>query len=55
VVLTVSDTATALCVSERTVWRLIGLGELSVVKIGRAVRVTRASVEAFLARGGTQR
>jgi excisionase family DNA binding protein len=52
--LTVEDAAVQLSVSSRTVWRLIGLGELETVRIGKSVRVTRASLERFVAKGGRQ-
>jgi excisionase family DNA binding protein len=45
--LRVPDAAEALAISTRTVWRLIATGELTAIKIGRAVRITRASVDAF--------
>ena len=53
-VLRVAETAGLLAVSPRTVWRLIGTGDLSVVRVLGSVRVTRASVDAFLKRGGTR-
>lgn len=39
--------------SVRTVWRLIAAQELDVVRVQRAVRVTRASLDRFVERGGT--
>lgn len=54
-VTTMSRTAEELCVSVRTVQRLIGEDELKTVRIGRAVRVTRESIDALIARGGTAR
>jgi excisionase family DNA binding protein len=51
----VKDTARELTVSVRMTWRLIEEGQLQVVRFGRAVRVTRSSIDEFLARGGTQR
>jgi excisionase family DNA binding protein len=50
--LTVATVARELSISARSVWRLIGLGELQVVRIGRSVRVTRTSLADFIARGG---
>jgi excisionase family DNA binding protein len=38
----------------RTVWRLISAGEVNAVRVGRAVRVTRASIQAFIDRGGAR-
>jgi excisionase family DNA binding protein len=48
----VGQTALALGVSARTVWRLIGQGELTKVNVGRAVRVSAASIDNFIKRGG---
>ena len=52
--LTVPEAAATLNVSVRTCWRLIAAGELERVNIGRCARVTAASVEQLIARGGTQ-
>lgn len=41
-------------VSVRTVQRCIASGDLEAVRIGRATRVTAASVEALIARRGTR-
>ena len=49
---TVSQAAHELNCSDRSIWRLIGLGALKTVRIGRSVRVTRESVEKFIDRGG---
>lgn len=49
---TVPEAANALSISRRSVYRLIGLGLLQSVKCGRACRVTMASLETFVARGG---
>ena len=54
-VLTVPQAAKAVAASPRSIWRLISLGELQSVRIGRAVRVTVASIEAFIERGGSPR
>ena len=51
--LTVAEAAAVLSVSVRTCWRLIDLGKLERVTIGRAVRVTVSSVKGLIARGGT--
>ena len=52
--LSVRQAADVLATSERTIWRLLGQGELIKVQIGRSVRITRASVMAFIARGGAK-
>ena len=52
--LTVPEAAEVLSVSVRTCWRLISTGELELVSIGRCARVTVASVEELIERGGTQ-
>lgn len=52
-VATVRRTAEVLCVSVRMVQRLIEDDQLKVVRIGRCVRVTTASIGEFLAKGGT--
>lgn len=51
--LTIEQTATELNCSPRTVWRLVGLGMLTAVRILRSTRITRESVEQFIAQGGT--
>ena len=53
--LRVPEVGRELGIAPRTVWRLISMGELKVVRCGRAVRVPRASLEEFIARGGTRR
>jgi excisionase family DNA binding protein len=50
----VADAGWRLCVSPRTVWRLISLGELKVVRVGRSVRVTTSSIQNFIDRGGSR-
>jgi excisionase family DNA binding protein len=52
--LTVQQAAAALATSQRTIWRLIGQGELIKVQVGRSVRITQASISAFVARGGAK-
>lgn len=52
VLLTIPETAKRLHVSVMTVRRLLARGELARVRIGRAVRVTEASVVEFAKRGG---
>lgn len=51
---TVGRAAELLAVSTRSVWRLIGRGDLAVVRMGRAVRVTVTSIDALVARGGAR-
>lgn len=51
----VSDAARELTLSIRMTWRLIAEGQLKVVRFGRAVRVTRASLDDLVAQGGTRR
>jgi excisionase family DNA binding protein len=40
--------------SRRTVYNRIDAGDLEAVHNGRAARITRKSLEAFIARGGTR-
>ena len=47
--LTLSDVAARLRVSRRTVERLVARGNLRVVRIGSAVRVTERELAAYLA------
>lgn len=49
----ISEAASELTLSTRSVWRLIKLGELTVVRCGRATRIERGSIDRFIARGGT--
>jgi excisionase family DNA binding protein len=48
--LTVPETADALKVSERTVWRWIEAGELEIYRLGRAVRIAEDELVRFLER-----
>lgn len=48
---TIAETATVLGLSERSVWRQIGLGNLQVVRFGRATRVLVSSVDRLLKAG----
>ncbi|MGE3110090.1 MAG: helix-turn-helix domain-containing protein [Vicinamibacterales bacterium] len=48
----VPDAAHELAISKRSAWRLISAGKLDTVRIGRSVRVTRESIERFIASGG---
>ena len=45
--LKVPDVAKMLGVSEVTVWRLVGRGELESIKIGRSRKIDPAAVEAY--------
>jgi excisionase family DNA binding protein len=47
--LTMRDVAGLLCVSSRTVKRLLARGELPVVRVGRLVRVREDDVRRFMA------
>jgi excisionase family DNA binding protein len=46
--------AKELSCSDRSVWRLLASGELKSVRIGRSVRITRESIDGFIARGGAR-
>lgn len=48
VLLTISDVAERLVVSERTVYRLINAGHIDGIHIGRLVRVTEDSVDGYI-------
>ena len=48
--LTVAHVSLALSVSERTVRRLLASGELSVVRLGRSVRVRQLDLDAYIGR-----
>ena len=50
----VCQVANELNISMRSVWRLLATGELKAVRLGRATRVTRDSIEEFIARGGSR-
>lgn len=49
--LTVSEVAAAMRVSNMTIYRLIKAGELPAVRVGRSYRIREADVAAYLARG----
>jgi excisionase family DNA binding protein len=51
--LTVAEAARLLAVSERQVWRLVGLGLLDRIRLGRASRISRSSLNRFIASGGS--
>lgn len=48
--LTVSEVAAAMWVSNMTIYRLIKAGELPAVRVGRSYRIREADVAAYLAR-----
>jgi excisionase family DNA binding protein len=50
----VKETADSLGVSCRTIWRMIALGELKSVRIGRCVRILPASADTLIERGGSR-
>jgi excisionase family DNA binding protein len=50
---TVKEAAESLALSRAHVYELARTGELERVKIGRAVRITHASLEALVERRGT--
>lgn len=51
--LPISDVAEILHVAPKTVYRLIGRGELRAVHVGRAVRVLKSDLVAYLRGGDT--
>ncbi len=46
--LTIKDVADRLQMSSRTIHRLIAAGDLTVIRIGRVVRVSEVALKAFL-------
>ncbi len=48
--LTVAEAAVVLAIGRTTLYELIATGQLATVHIGRAVRIPRAELEAFVAR-----
>jgi excisionase family DNA binding protein len=46
--LTIKDVAERLQVSPRTIHRVVANGDLTVIRIGRAVRVSEEALKAFL-------
>ncbi len=46
--LTVTEVAQALRVSNMTVYRLVSAGELPALRVGRSVRLRAADVESYL-------
>lgn len=47
--LRIEDIAQRLAVSRSMAWKLIAIGELRAIRIGRAVRVRPSDLEAYLA------
>ncbi len=41
-------------VSVRLIWRLLAVGELDRVNVGRCVRIPSESIDAFCAKGGAR-
>lgn len=54
ILLKITEAASALGLGRSTVWSLVWAGELPVVRIGRAVRIPRAELEAWV-RSRTER
>ena len=52
--LSIQDVAQELNVSVRLVWRLVGSDELTRIRVGRCARITRESVDAYVAKGGSR-
>jgi len=50
--LRIEDIAEQLAVSRSMAWKLIAVGELRSIRIGRAVRVRPRDLEAYLAEAG---
>ena len=46
--LTIPQAAALLCLSPRKTWELTATGELPTVRIGRAVRIDRRDLEAWI-------
>jgi excisionase family DNA binding protein len=51
--LTYKEAEELLGLSRTTLWKLIGAGEIEYRRIGRAVRINRKSLEAYMS-GGTE-
>ncbi|MEP7172436.1 MAG: helix-turn-helix domain-containing protein [Aestuariivirga sp.] len=51
--LTIKDVAERLQVSCRTIHRLVANGNLAVIRIGRAIRISEEALRAFLTRDNT--
>ena len=54
VLLAPRDAARTLAISERTLWTLTHRGDISAVRIGRAVRYDLADLRQFVARAKTE-
>lgn len=52
--LTVRQAASEMNICTRSVWRLLSECRLKSVRIGRAVRVTRESIDKFVETGGAR-
>ncbi len=52
--LSVREAAASLRVSVRLIWRLLAVGELDRVNVGRCVRIPSESIKAFCAKGGAR-
>lgn len=50
--LTIREAAEELHCSQRSIWRFLCSKSLKEVRIGRTVRITRASIERFIEQGG---
>lgn len=50
---TVTETADALNIGRRTVWRLLAARQLPSVRLGRSVRVPADAIDALIQRGGS--
>jgi excisionase family DNA binding protein len=48
----VTDVATRLGISTRSVWRLIAANKVDVVRIGRSVRIRPDAIEKLISKGG---
>ena len=53
--LRVDDIADRLAISRSMAWKLVATSEITSIRIGRAVRVRPADLEAYLAAAGRER
>jgi excisionase family DNA binding protein len=53
--LRIDDIADRLAISRSMAWKLVAIGELPAVRIGRAVRVRPGDLEAYVARAAEER
>lgn len=51
-VYTIGEVGTILSLSRRSIHRLIARGDLEVIRLGRAVRIPVASIDALVEKGG---